>query len=80
MKKVSAYFTLGNTGGKHGVKEIKQGLDTLPGVVSVSVSSSSNQVAVDFDATGVQKERIEKQLQKMGYEVLDAQIDDCSAE
>ena len=37
MAKESAYFTVGGISGKHDVKEIKRGLDTLPGVLSVSV-------------------------------------------
>lgn len=74
MSKASVYFTLGNVGGKHDAKEIKQGLDALPGVSSVSVSEG--QIAVDFDTTGVQSARIEKQLQKMGYEVLSSKLDE----
>ena len=74
MPKASVYFTLGNADGKHDVKEIKQGLDTLPGVSSVSVSES--QVTVDFDTTGIQSASIEKELQKMGYEVLNSRLDE----
>ena len=75
MSKASVYFTLGNVDGKHDVKEIKQGLDTLPGVFSVSVNHSSDRVAVDFDTTGTQSDRIEKQLEKMGYQILDSKFD-----
>ena len=75
MSKASAYFTLGNAAGTHDVKEIKRELDTLPGVFSVSMSDSSNQVAVDFDTTGIQSDRIQKQLEKMGYEILDSKLD-----
>lgn len=75
MSKASVYFTLDNIAGTHDVKEIKRGLDTLPGVFAVSVSAGSNHVAVDFDTTGIQSERIKKQLEKMGYEVLDSKSD-----
>lgn len=75
MSKASVYFTLSHTDGTHTVKKIKQGLDALPGVSSVSVNDSSNRVAVDFDPTGIQSGRIEKQLEKMGYEVLDSKLD-----
>lgn len=71
MSKASAYFTLRSVDGKHDVKEIKKVLDALPGVLSVSVNDSSNHVAVDFDSTGVQGDRIQKQLEKSGYEILD---------
>ena len=68
MAKTSAYFTVSGISGKHDVKAIKRGLDTLPGVLSVSVSGDGR-VAVDFDTTGVQSSRIEKQLTDMGYHV-----------
>ena len=71
MSKASVYFTVENADGKHDVKEIKRGLDTLPGVSSVSVNSSSGSVAVDFDTTGVQRDRIQKHLENLGYNVLD---------
>ena len=76
MSKKSVYFTLGDLENKHDEKAIKRELDTLPGVLSVSVSDSSNRVAVDFDSTGVQAVRIGKQLEKMGYQILDSQTDD----
>ena len=69
MAKASACFTVGGISGKHDVKDIKRGLDTLPGVLSVSVSDDGR-VAVDFDTTGVQSDRIGKQLADMGYQVL----------
>lgn len=72
MEKESACFTVGGISGKHDVKEIKRGLDTLPGVLSVSVGDGGR-VAVDFDTTGVQSGRIQKQLADMGYPVLDDQ-------
>ena len=71
MAKESAYFTVGGISGKHDVKEIKRGLDTLPGVLSVSVGGG--RVAVDFDTTGTRRDRIGKQLAEMGYPVLDDQ-------
>ena len=67
MSKASVYFTLGHLDDKHDIKAIKRELDTLPGVYSVSISGSSNRVAVDFDTTGVQPDQIKKQLEKMGY-------------
>lgn len=75
MSKASVYFTLGNINTKHDRKEIKRELDTLPGVLSVSISDGTDRVAVDFDTTGVQRNRIEMQLEKMGYQILDSQTD-----
>ena len=40
MPHLSTYFTLEEAAGAHGVKRLKEGLDTLPGVTSVSVSDS----------------------------------------
>ena len=65
---------MGGISGKHDVKEIKRELDTLPGVLSVTVSNESR-VSVDFDTTGVQTGRIEKQLTDMGYQVLNSKTD-----
>ena len=74
MKKANACFTVGGISGKHDVKEIKRELDTLPGVLSVTVSNDSR-VSVDFDTTGVQTGRIEKQLAEMGYHILNSRTD-----
>ena len=78
MSKASMYFTLGHIDGKHDTKVIKQGLDALPGVSSVSVNDGSGRVAVDFDPSGVQSAHIQKQLEKMGYEVLNSKLDEQS--
>lgn len=75
MPKASVYFTISNINDKHDAKEIKRDLDALPGILSVSVSSDSKQVSVDFDTTGVQSEHIGKQLRKMGYEILDSKME-----
>lgn len=70
MQKESVYFTVNDVDGKHDVKGIKKALDALPGVLSVSVNAGSNQIAVDFDTTGIRSDRIQKQLEKSGYEIL----------
>ena len=74
MTRANACFTVGGISGKHDVKEIKRELDTLPGEHSVTVSNESR-VSVDFDTTGVQTGRIEKQLTDMGYQVLNSKTD-----
>ena len=76
MANASVYFTLGGPYDKHDEKTIKRELDTLPGVLSVSVSDGSGRVAVDYDTTGVQAGRIEKQLEKLGYQIVDSQTDE----
>ena len=75
MSKASAYFTLDGLSDKHDVKAIKRELDTLPGVLSVSVSDDSKRVTVDFDTTGVQTDCIGKRLEKMGYQIRDTKTE-----
>ena len=74
MAKASVYFTLGDSGSKHDTKAIKRELAALPGIFSVSVSDGGR-VAVDFDPSGVQRRHIQRQLEKMGYQVLDCQTE-----
>ena len=76
MAKASVYFTLDTLDGKHDGKAIKRELDTLPGVLSVSVNPSAHRVAEDFDTTGVQSDRIGQQLEKMGCEIMDSKTED----
>ena len=76
MSKASIYFTLGKIDSKQEVAGIKQELDTLPGVLSVSVSGQNKRVAVDFDTTGVDSEKLRHKLEKLGYEVQSVHAED----
>ena len=67
MAKESAYFTIENLNGKHDLKEIKRELDTIRGVISVSVNTENHNVAVDFDNSGVSHDKIKNNLNKLGY-------------
>ena len=73
--KASAYFIVDDLGGKHGAKEIKRELDTLHGVISVSVSEKSSSIAVDYDTSGENCERIQKKIKDLGYGVVDVRLD-----
>ena len=73
--KASAYFTVGDLGGKHAAKELKRTLDTLGGVISVSVSQISGSIAVDYDTTGESCEKIQKTISDLGYDVLDVRLE-----
>lgn len=66
MAHLSTYFSLENASGRHDEKLLKQGLDTLPGVTSVSVSDSGC-VAVDYDTTGIRQEQIRQKVQDLGF-------------
>ena len=68
MAHLSTYFSLENAGDKHDEKLLKQGLDTLPGVTSVSLSDRGC-VAVDYDSTGVRQEQIRQRVQELGYQL-----------
>lgn len=69
MSKESAYFKINNMSGNHDVKQIKQVLDTLPGIISVSVNLEKSSVAVDFDDTGVMYSQIENRLNTLGFKI-----------
>ena len=68
MAHLSTYFSLENAGDKHDEKRLKQGLDTLPGVSSVSPSDRGC-VAVDYDSTGVRQDQIRQKVQELGYQL-----------
>lgn len=72
MANKSVYFTLNEVKGSHDIEALKHEIDMLPGVTSVSVNSRTDFVAVDFDSTGVRKDQIKKQIEKMGYTVVEA--------
>lgn len=68
MSKQSAYFRLPNLAGDHASKVIKKEIDSIRGVISVSVNVSSNKVAVDYDSTGTSCEEIKDKIEKSGFE------------
>ena len=68
MVHLSTYFSLENAGDIHDEQTLKQGLDTLPGVTSVSLSERGC-VAVDYDTTGVRQEQIRRKVQELGYQL-----------
>ena len=78
MSKASIYFTVDDIDGKHDVKELKRELDMLHGIQSVSVNEQTKSIAVDFDTTGVEQERIQKKIEKLGYDISDVQFEDHS--
>lgn len=75
MAHSSAYFSLEKVSGKHNVKSIKSGLDTLPGVTSVSVNSETGKVAVDYDDTGVTREQLQRKIDNLGFSITSLNID-----
>ena len=62
------YFSLENAGGSHQRARLKQGLDTLPGVTSVSINDRGC-LAVDYDSTGVRQEDIRRKILELGFSI-----------
>lgn len=75
MAHESAYFTLETMSGKKDMKKLKQGLDTLPGVMSVSVNGYRDGVAVDYDNTGVTQAQLHRKLNELGFAVSSISVD-----
>lgn len=75
MSKESAYFQLSDLSGKHQTKDLKQELDAFTGVLSVSVNTGKNLLAVDYGNTGVTCNRLENRLKQLGY-----QVESCKTE
>ena len=65
----SVYFEVKNVQDKHDLKQMKKGLDTLYGVLSVSVNQKEHRVGIDYDTTGVTGQQIQAYLNDRGYTV-----------
>ena len=71
MSKSTVYLTVSGAGDRHSSKGLKQGLDELRGVISVSVTDDGETIVVDYDSSGIDAKGISHQIQELGY---DAQI------
>ncbi len=63
-----AQNSLENAGSSHQRARLKQGLDTLPGVTSVSINDRGC-LAVDYDSTGVRQEDIRRKILELGFSI-----------
>ena len=72
MAKQSVQFKLGGVEKKKDVEALKRELDTVPGVLSVSVNTKKGRVSVAFDDTGTGTQLLAGQIQKLGYQVQEA--------
>lgn len=75
MSKASIYCIVNNINEKHDSKEIKRELDSIPGVMSVSINDSEDKIAIDFDTSGAESNQILKKLEKQGYKVIDSKFE-----
>ena len=68
MARLSVFFSLKDIGDSHQRAQLKQGLDTLPGVTSVSINDRGC-LAVDYDSTGVRQEDIRRKILDLGFSI-----------
>ena len=68
MAQLSTYFSLDNAGNNHDAKRLKQELDSLPGITSVSIGKTGR-LAVDYDSTGIRQEQIQQKIQELGFPI-----------
>jgi copper chaperone CopZ len=68
MSKQSAYFRVPDLSQSHDPKELKKAVDSIRGVISVSVNASTNKVSVDYDSTGTTCDAIKSTIEKSGFE------------
>lgn len=68
MSKQSAYFRIPDLSQSHDPKELKKTVDSIPGVIGVSVNASTNKVSVDYDSTGTSCDEIKSTIEKSGFE------------
>ena len=67
MAKESIYFELPDMGISQDTKVLKRAINSLHGVISVSVNSHDKKVAVDFDSTGTNGEKITDKIKELGF-------------
>ena len=67
MSKETVYFELPQMSQNHDPKELKKGIGTLHGIISVSVNPKNKKVAVDFDNTGTNSEKITNRTRELGF-------------
>lgn len=76
MSKNSVYFSLSDVDGKRGAKELKKSIGSMRGVLSVSVNSQKNNIAVDYDSSGVNPEQIEEKINELGWKISSSKEQD----
>lgn len=67
MSKQSAYFWVPGLSQKRDAYKIKESVAEIPGVISVSVNTSADKVAVDYDSTGTSCDKIREKIEEAGY-------------
>ena len=74
MAQKSLYVEVDKAVGLHDTKLLKRALDSMPGVTSVSIDEQHNNIAVDYDDTGVSSAQIQQKLQLLGYPIENSRL------
>ena len=72
MAQLSTYFSLEEAASRHDAARLKQELDALPGITSVSISDSGC-LAVDYDSTGVRQDEIRQKVQSLCFRLRETE-------
>lgn len=67
MSHHTADFRVPSLWGKRGTVELKQKLENVGGVVSVSINSSINRVSIDYDNMNTSCEKIKETIEASSY-------------
>jgi len=67
MSKETVWLNVEGMSCSHCEKRVKEALDAIRGVISVSVNLDEGKVAVDYDTTGVNEEQIKRTIIEAGY-------------
>jgi len=70
MSKESVMLNVEGMSCSHCEKRVKEALDAIRGVISVSVNLDEATVSVDYDTTGVNEEQIKETIIEAGYEIV----------
>lgn len=67
MSKKSMYFSIEDMTNDNSNNKIKNGIDELNGIITVSVNVVSEIVAVDYDDTAVSSDDIKLRIEEIGF-------------
>ena len=69
LSKKSIYFKVDKLNNDDNVKQIKEGVEHLDGIISVSVNKKDSKISVDYDDMGTNLSEIANTLIDMGYSI-----------
>ncbi len=69
MAENRAEFVIRGGTSEEDVREIREGLEDVDGVMNIEIDSETGEAKVDFDYDLLAEERIKKTVRDMGYEL-----------